>query len=237
MTRLPATASEPVPEIASSESALSWWGRFASRPAYALRSLAAIGAIGVVLLGAAPMVRSPYELRWRPPPHRGDKRQPRVHERRGCALQTRRPGRKLGQPGRSAGKVVALAFFPSARPTALSSPKSSPRPTGSSVRAAGASAAVPRSDCCPGPYISASRSNSSARRSLRTRRSAPYRRAVASRSTRADKYPTIDHHRPSPSDARCSHPRNRTSPRRTKTLNSRLWGKAPGLPTPVRVAR
>jgi cytochrome oxidase Cu insertion factor (SCO1/SenC/PrrC family) len=56
MTRLPATASEPVPEIASSESALSWWGRFASRPAYALRSLAAIGAIGVVLLGAAPMV-------------------------------------------------------------------------------------------------------------------------------------------------------------------------------------
>jgi cytochrome oxidase Cu insertion factor (SCO1/SenC/PrrC family) len=56
MTRLPATTSEPVPEIASSESALSWWGRFASRPAYALRSLAAIGAIGVVLLGAAPMV-------------------------------------------------------------------------------------------------------------------------------------------------------------------------------------
>ena len=56
LTRLPATAAEPIVRIDPSGNSLSWWGRFTARPAYALRSLAAIGAIGVVLLGATPMV-------------------------------------------------------------------------------------------------------------------------------------------------------------------------------------
>jgi cytochrome oxidase Cu insertion factor (SCO1/SenC/PrrC family) len=56
ITRLPLKVPETIPEIGPTESSLGWSGRLVSRPAYALRSLAAIGAMGVVLLGAAPMV-------------------------------------------------------------------------------------------------------------------------------------------------------------------------------------
>ena len=56
ITRLPAMASEPARRLNPSPDAASWWGRFVSRPAQALRILASIGAIAVVLLGAAPMV-------------------------------------------------------------------------------------------------------------------------------------------------------------------------------------
>jgi cytochrome oxidase Cu insertion factor (SCO1/SenC/PrrC family) len=56
ITRLPFTGSEPVLRVGASQGSPSWWGRFISRPTYVLRSLAAIGAVLVVPLGAAPMV-------------------------------------------------------------------------------------------------------------------------------------------------------------------------------------
>ena len=54
MTRIPVTADAPVP-ITAALPAASLWERFTARPAYAFRSLAALAAIGIALVGAAPM--------------------------------------------------------------------------------------------------------------------------------------------------------------------------------------
>ena len=54
MTRLPVTVDAPIP-ISTALAASSLWDRLTARPAYALRSLAALAAIGVTLVGAAPM--------------------------------------------------------------------------------------------------------------------------------------------------------------------------------------
>ena len=54
MTRVPAVVEQPVMD-ATSKSALAWRERVLARPTYAFRALAAIGAIAVTLLGAAPM--------------------------------------------------------------------------------------------------------------------------------------------------------------------------------------
>ncbi len=54
MTRLP-VALEAGSQAPLAESAAGWRERLIARPAYLFRSLAAVGAIGVVLLGAAPM--------------------------------------------------------------------------------------------------------------------------------------------------------------------------------------
>jgi cytochrome oxidase Cu insertion factor (SCO1/SenC/PrrC family) len=54
MTRVPATADAPVP-ITATAPAGSLWERLTARPTYAFRSLAALGAIGIALVGAAPM--------------------------------------------------------------------------------------------------------------------------------------------------------------------------------------
>jgi cytochrome oxidase Cu insertion factor (SCO1/SenC/PrrC family) len=54
MTRIPVPAEEPV-VVPLSAPATGWRQRLVERPAYLFRCLAALGAIGVVLLGAAPM--------------------------------------------------------------------------------------------------------------------------------------------------------------------------------------
>ena len=54
MTRLPVTVDAPIP-ISTALPANSLWERLTARPAYALRSLAALAAIGITLVGAAPM--------------------------------------------------------------------------------------------------------------------------------------------------------------------------------------
>ena len=54
MTRLPAPV-EVRAQVQVREPATTWRERLAARPAYLFRCLAAVGAIGVVLLGAAPM--------------------------------------------------------------------------------------------------------------------------------------------------------------------------------------
>ena len=54
MTRTSVTADAPVP-ITAAVPAGSLWERFTARPAYAFRSLAALAAIGIALVGAAPM--------------------------------------------------------------------------------------------------------------------------------------------------------------------------------------
>ncbi len=54
MTRVPATADAPVP-ITAAKPAGSIWDRLTARPSYAFRTLAALAAIGIALVGAAPM--------------------------------------------------------------------------------------------------------------------------------------------------------------------------------------
>ncbi|HLN05488.1 MAG TPA: SCO family protein [Acidimicrobiales bacterium] len=54
MTRAPVTVDAPVP-ITATLPAGSLWERLTARPSYAFRSLAAVGAIGITLVGAAPM--------------------------------------------------------------------------------------------------------------------------------------------------------------------------------------
>jgi cytochrome oxidase Cu insertion factor (SCO1/SenC/PrrC family) len=55
LTRIPASVDAPVPITAASPATLSLWERFTKRPRYTLQSLAAVGAIGITLVGAAPM--------------------------------------------------------------------------------------------------------------------------------------------------------------------------------------
>jgi cytochrome oxidase Cu insertion factor (SCO1/SenC/PrrC family) len=55
MTRVPAIVEAPVPVTAARTSGSPFWARLASRPAYALRAIAALAAIGVVLIGVVPM--------------------------------------------------------------------------------------------------------------------------------------------------------------------------------------
>ena len=54
MTRLPVTVDAPVP-ITSAAPPSSLWERLTARPTYAFRSLAAVAAIAIALVGAAPM--------------------------------------------------------------------------------------------------------------------------------------------------------------------------------------
>jgi cytochrome oxidase Cu insertion factor (SCO1/SenC/PrrC family) len=54
LTRVPVTADAPVP-ITAAKPAASLWDRLTARPSYAFRSLAALAAIGIALVGAAPM--------------------------------------------------------------------------------------------------------------------------------------------------------------------------------------
>jgi len=54
ITRVPVTADAPVP-ITAAKPAGSLWDRLTARPSYAFRSLAALAAIGIALVGAAPM--------------------------------------------------------------------------------------------------------------------------------------------------------------------------------------
>ncbi len=54
MTRVPDTSEAPVPATSVVPTG-SRWERLAARPSYAFRSLASLGAIGIVLVGAAPM--------------------------------------------------------------------------------------------------------------------------------------------------------------------------------------
>ena len=136
ITRLPATAEEPLPRIGPSESAVGWWGRFTSRPAYALRSLAAIGAIGDHRARCRPDGSRRDESRRRPDPHRGDRRSPGLTNIAGRAVPTRRPGREDGQPQRTCGERPSRSrsSIRSAPRTARSSPRSSARPTRCSAR-------------------------------------------------------------------------------------------------------
>jgi cytochrome oxidase Cu insertion factor (SCO1/SenC/PrrC family) len=55
MTRVPVSADLPVPIAALTSTKLSLWERSTARPRHTLQSLAAAGAIGVTLVGAAPM--------------------------------------------------------------------------------------------------------------------------------------------------------------------------------------
>jgi cytochrome oxidase Cu insertion factor (SCO1/SenC/PrrC family) len=54
MTRVPDTVTAPVP-IAAAAPVGTLWERLSARPTYAFRSLAAAGAVGIALVGAAPM--------------------------------------------------------------------------------------------------------------------------------------------------------------------------------------
>lgn len=55
-TRVPAAAEDTnVVPISSPTSTLSWWGGLMADPTYAFRTVAAVGAMGVTLLGAVPM--------------------------------------------------------------------------------------------------------------------------------------------------------------------------------------
>ena len=55
MTRVPAVVDAPTPVTAAAEDAPSLWTRLATRPAYAFRSIAALAAIGITLIGVVPM--------------------------------------------------------------------------------------------------------------------------------------------------------------------------------------
>ena len=55
MTRVPAVAGAQVWDTPAAGGDWSFWARLASRPAYALRSIAALAAIGITLIGAVPM--------------------------------------------------------------------------------------------------------------------------------------------------------------------------------------
>jgi len=54
MTRVPVTANAPVP-ITAAKPPGSLWDRLTARPSYTFRSLAALAAIGIAVVGAAPM--------------------------------------------------------------------------------------------------------------------------------------------------------------------------------------
>jgi len=55
MTRVPAVVGAPVPITTAVGDDSSFWARLASRPAYAFRSIAALAAIGITLIGVVPM--------------------------------------------------------------------------------------------------------------------------------------------------------------------------------------
>ena len=55
MTRVPAVVGAPVPITTAVGDDSSFWARLASRPAYAFRSVAALAAIGITLIGVVPM--------------------------------------------------------------------------------------------------------------------------------------------------------------------------------------
>jgi cytochrome oxidase Cu insertion factor (SCO1/SenC/PrrC family) len=55
LTRVPLPADAPVPSPVAVPFRESLWGRLGAKPGYALRGLAAIGAVGITLVGAAPM--------------------------------------------------------------------------------------------------------------------------------------------------------------------------------------
>jgi cytochrome oxidase Cu insertion factor (SCO1/SenC/PrrC family) len=56
VAKLPAGDSDPVPEpVRLAAAGRSWPGRFMENPTYAFRSIAAVGALGITLVGAAPM--------------------------------------------------------------------------------------------------------------------------------------------------------------------------------------
>jgi len=54
-TRLPVVADVPAPATTVAAGASSIWARLASRPAYLFRSIAALAAIGITLIGVVPM--------------------------------------------------------------------------------------------------------------------------------------------------------------------------------------
>jgi cytochrome oxidase Cu insertion factor (SCO1/SenC/PrrC family) len=55
MTRVPVVADAPVPITSALPAPQALWERLTAKPTYVLRSLAAICAVGVTLIGAAPM--------------------------------------------------------------------------------------------------------------------------------------------------------------------------------------
>jgi cytochrome oxidase Cu insertion factor (SCO1/SenC/PrrC family) len=55
MTRVPAIVESPTSAIGSGGGGQSFWARITSRPAHLFRSLAAVGAIGITLVGVVPM--------------------------------------------------------------------------------------------------------------------------------------------------------------------------------------
>jgi len=55
VTRVPVVADQAVVPIASAVPSRPWWERLVASPSYALQGLAAVGAVGIVLLGVVPM--------------------------------------------------------------------------------------------------------------------------------------------------------------------------------------
>jgi cytochrome oxidase Cu insertion factor (SCO1/SenC/PrrC family) len=55
MTRVPVVVDAPHPITIAVGDGSSFWARLASRPAYAFRSIAALAAIGIILIGVVPM--------------------------------------------------------------------------------------------------------------------------------------------------------------------------------------
>ena len=55
LTRAPAVDDGTVVAMGTRAAPVNWWGRLVANPTYTFRSVAAIGAIGVTLLGAVPM--------------------------------------------------------------------------------------------------------------------------------------------------------------------------------------
>ena len=101
-----------------------------ARPTRA-RSLAAIGAVGIVLLGTAPMAAGRHQPQRRPHRDRGHRRDAQRRRLPGAPVHPHRPGRA---PGVASARSPATPWCsPSstrcAPPTARSSPRSSGRPT------------------------------------------------------------------------------------------------------------
>jgi cytochrome oxidase Cu insertion factor (SCO1/SenC/PrrC family) len=55
MTRVPVANKSLVARLATSTADRSWWERVMAKPTYAFRAIAALGAIGITLIGVVPM--------------------------------------------------------------------------------------------------------------------------------------------------------------------------------------
>ena len=110
LTRLPSTVDAPVPITAAIPEG-AFWERLTAKPAYALRFVAALGAIGIALVGAAPMAVASLNPNADPivaqaidgTPNAVDFSAPRFHlvDQHGAAVSL----------ASLRGKAVALTFF------------------------------------------------------------------------------------------------------------------------------